>query len=56
VDVRHPTCLVGSCIIVALAVVTGQNDCNSFATLRLGDDLDATALRQAAMPNDVDTF
>jgi hypothetical protein len=24
--------------------------------LRLGDDLDATTLRQAAVPNDVDTL
>jgi hypothetical protein len=56
VDVRHPTCPVGSCIVVAFAVVTGLNDCDSFATLRLGDDLDATTLRQAAVPNDLDTL
>jgi hypothetical protein len=56
VDVRHPTCPVGSCTIVAFAVVTGWNDCDSFATLRLDDDLDAIALRQAAVPNDVDTL
>jgi hypothetical protein len=47
---------VGSCTVVTFAVVTGWNDCYSFATLQLGDDLDASALRQAAMPNDVDTL
>jgi hypothetical protein len=49
-------CPVGSCTIVAFAVVTGKNDYDSFVTLRLGDDLDATTLRQAAVPNNVDTL
>jgi hypothetical protein len=46
----------GSCTVVAFAVVTGENDYDSFATLRLDDDLDATILQQAVVPNDVDTL